>query len=200
MRAVAATLGGLLPVYVVALALWTVGVPRTEVQSVGDGEGMVLPGQAAAEPVQLLMAVLLLAGAAVGAALVLWRKHPTLRTPVGVLLSALNVGAMTAFAASLAPPLANVLTGPDPGAPAGELVAVSPSLGPLFFGPLVPGLGGPEWETLPDFAGWFVLGTAAALLTLVYLVVINVSPQLDDVAPAPEPSLGNEPDPDPAHV
>lgn len=184
MRAVGVTLAGLAGVYVAVLTLWILGVPRTEVASMGGGEGMILPGEPPAEPVQLVAMVLLSCGAAVASALLLWRNHPSLRSPVGVLVSALNVGALTALVAVVASPVAALATGPDPTSPAGEVITLSPSIGPLFFGPVVPGTSAPLWDVVPGFAGWFVLGTAAALLTLVYLVAMSESPDLRDHRPA----------------
>lgn len=176
-RAWGTVLGVLAPA-VVALVLWVVAAPRSELLSVGGGRGVRLSDSGADGASQLLLLVILSGAAAVCSALVLWHRHPRLRTPVGVPALVLLPGLTCAVSAAVASPLAAVLVSPPDEVPAGEVVAQSPAAGALFFGRMIYGTAGPRWETFPPGAGWLVWGTMVAAFTVAALAHFSPSPGL----------------------
>lgn len=155
--------------YLVALLLWIVAAPRSEVMSVGEGRGLRLPDAGADGGTQLILLVILLGFSSVCAVLVLWRLRPRLRRPAGVVALGLIPGLACAVAAAAATPLAGVLAAPDREAAYGEVVLQAPAVGDLFFGRMVYGTSGPSWDVLPPGAGWFVWGALVALFTVAAL-------------------------------
>lgn len=204
-RVVGTAVGVLAPA-VAALALWLVGAPRTELVSVGEGRGVLFPESGSAGGAQLLLLLVLLGAAVVCAVLVLWRRHPDLRRPRGLVVLA-GVPALTCVAAAAAAtPVSDLLLAPDEDTPSGVVLGLPPEVGPLFFGPMVYGESGPSWGALPAGAGWFVAAATVALLTAAALAHFATSDDLgdgpadpDDVGPddtgpvsAPDPAVGRE--------
>ncbi|MFD2393949.1 hypothetical protein ACFSSF_09225 [Dietzia aerolata] len=103
MRRSLGTLCGLLAPFVVALLVWVVAAPRSELVSVGGGRGVRFPDSGADGGSQLLMLVILLGFASICGALVLWSRHVELRRPAGVPVLALLPGFACALAAVGAP-------------------------------------------------------------------------------------------------
>lgn len=127
---------------------------------------------------QFLMLFVLLGFATLSTVLVLWRLHPELRRPGGVLALVLVPGLTCAVAAAVASPLAAVLAAPPDDVPVGEVVAQSPSAGALFFGRMIYGMSGPEWEAFPPGTGWLVFGAMIAAFTVASLAHFSHSPDL----------------------
>ena len=166
----AGTLLGVVAPFVVAMLMWILAAPRSELLSVGDGRGLRLPDSGADGGTQLVMMVLLMTAAVVCAVLVLWRRHPHLRRPGGVPALMLVPGLTCAVAAAAATPLAGVLAAPPRDAPYGAIVHQAPEVGELFFGRMIYGTSGPSWEWLPPGAGWVVCGAMVAAFTVAVLV------------------------------
>lgn len=172
------TLIGVLTPFIVALLVWIVAAPRSELLSVGDGRGLRLPDSGADGGSQFLMLVILLGFAAVCAALVLWHRQPRLRRPGGMAAFAVLPGLACAVAASAATPLARLLAAPPGDAPYGEVVLQAPDAGELFFDRMIYGTSGPSWDLFPPGAGWLVWGAMIALFTAAFLVHFSHSPDL----------------------
>lgn len=176
------TLSGVLASPVVALLVWVVAAPRSELLSVGGGRGLRLPESGADGGSQLLMLIVLLGAAAVCSVLVLWHRHPGLRRPRGVPALILLPGLVCAAAAAAASPLASVLASPPSDAPYGAVVAQAPVAGALFYDRMIYGTSGPSWDWLPPGAGWVVLGATVAAFTVAVLAHFSYSPDLTDEA------------------
>lgn len=169
-----ATCAGVVGPYVLALLLWALGSPRPELVAAGGGRGVALAGTDSAAGAQLLGGAILLAAAAVASTLVLWRRCPGLWRPAGVVACTALTGLACALAAGVATPLGRLLRPADVNVPAGELVRLPPSLGPLYTGDVVPlTTGGPQWSSLPAVAGWFVLGAFCATATVAVVTYVG---------------------------
>lgn len=177
-RDVLVSMAGLIAIFGIALAVWIATAPRILLESIGEGRGVAIATGSSAAGVQLVMFAILLIGAGVAGSLLLWRRHDGLRSPRGVFLAMLNIGAMSALTAVVAGPIAEWLTSPAPDAPEGSVVALPPMVGPLYHGPLVPGASLLQWQHLPGFVSWLVLGAAAAAITLFYLVYMGTAREL----------------------
>lgn len=167
-RAVVTLLGVLTP-FLVALLVWIVAAPRSELLSVGDGRGVRLADSGADGGSQFLMLLVLLGFAVVCAALVLWYRQPRLRRPGGVFVFAVLPGSACSVAAAAATPLAGLLAAPPKDAPYGDVVRQAPAVGDLFFDQMIYGTSGPSWDVLPPGAGWLVWGAMIALFTVAAL-------------------------------
>ena len=163
------TLVGLLAPFVVAVLVWIVTAPRSELLSVGQGRGVRFPDAGVDGGSQLLMLVVLLGFASVCAALVLWHRHPGLRRPLGVPALALLPGLACALAAMDATRIADLVASPPQDAPAGEVVSQAPAVGALFSDRMIYGASGPAWDWFPPGAGWLVWGTMIALFAVAAL-------------------------------
>ena len=178
------TLSGVVASAVVALLVWVVAAPRSELLSVGGGRGIRLPESGTDGGSQLLMLIVLLGAAVVCSVLVLWHRHPGLRRPRGVAALVLLPGLACAIAAAAASPLAGVLAAPRTDAPYGEVVAQAPAAGALFFDRMIYGTAGPSWDWFPAGAGWVVFGAMVAAFTVAALAHFSDSPDLrDDLVP-----------------
>lgn len=191
------TLFGVVAPFLVAVLVWIVAAPRSELLSVGGGRGLRLDDSGADGGSQLLMLVVLLGAATVCTTLVLWSRHPGLRRPAGVWILALVPGLACALAATDATRLADLLASPADDVPYGEVVRQAPSVGPLFYDRLIYGESGPSWGMFPPGAGWLILGTMVAAFTVAVLAHFSHSPDLvdeptpvDDVD-AQEPGIGD---------
>lgn len=142
------------------------------------------------------MLAILLGFSAVCTVLVVWFLQPRLRRPAGVPVLLLLPGLLCAVAAAGATPLASVLAAPPENAPVGEVVAQAPAAGTLFFGRMIYGSSGPEWEMFPPGTGWVVFGAMIAAFTVAALAHFSYSPDLAD-----EHNLAHVPDepPSPSH-
>lgn len=181
------TLSGVLAASVVALLVWVVAAPRSELLSVGGGRGLRLPDSGTDGGSQLLMLIVLLSAAVVCSVLVLWHRHPGLRRPRGVPALVLLPGLACAVAAAAATPLAGVLASPPSDAPYGVVVAQAPAAGALFFDRMIYGTAGPSWDWFPPGAGWVMWGAMVAAFTVAGLAHFSHSPDLrDDLASASE--------------
>lgn len=174
------TLAGVLAPAVVALLAWLVAAPRSELLSVGGGRGVRLSDSGVDGGSQLFLLVILSGAAVVCSALVLWHRHPGLRRPAGVPALVLLPGLMCAVSAAVASPLAAILAAPPAEVAAGEVVAQAPSAGSLFFGPMIYGTAGPQWESFPPGSGWLVFGAMVAAFTVAALAHFSGSPDLRD--------------------
>ncbi|MFN3340180.1 MAG: hypothetical protein ACK40Z_10835 [Dietzia sp.] len=174
------TLSGVVGPAVVALLVWIVAAPRSELLSVGGGRGFRLPESGTDGGSQLLMLIILLGAAVVCAVLVLWHRHPGLRRPGGVAVLLLAPGLTCAVAAAAASPLASLLAPPAQDAPYGAVVAQSPAAGALFFDQMIYGVSGPSWDWFPPGAGWLVFGAMIAAFTVASLAHFSYSPDLRD--------------------
>lgn len=170
------TLFSVLAPFLVALLVWIVAAPRSELLSVGDGRGLRLADSGADGGSQFLMLVILLGFAAVCAALVLWYRLPRLRRPGGVFALAALPGVACSVAAAAATPLAGLLAAPPKDATYGEVVRQAPAAGELFFDQMIYGSSGPSWDLLPPGAGWLVWGAMIALFTVAALANFSHSP------------------------
>ncbi|MBB1054309.1 hypothetical protein G6017_08340, partial [Dietzia sp. B44] len=99
------TVSGVVGPAVVALLVWIVAAPRSELLSVGGGRGLRLPESGTDGGSQLLMLIVLLGAAVVCAVLTLWHRHPGLRRPGGVTVLVVLPGLTCAVAAAAASPL-----------------------------------------------------------------------------------------------
>ena len=180
-RGVALSLFGVVAPSLVAVLVWIVAAPRSELLSVGDGRGIRLDDSGADGGSQLLMLVVLLAAAAICAALVLWSRHPRLRRPGGVWILTLVPGLASALAATGATRLADLLAAPPQDAPYGEVVRQAPAVGALFYDRLIYGEYGPSWDMAPAGVGWLLLGTMIAAFTVAVLAHFSHSPDLVDL-------------------
>ncbi|HJC29289.1 MAG TPA: hypothetical protein H9759_07825 [Candidatus Dietzia intestinipullorum] len=174
------TLVGMLAPAVLALVLWVLAAPRSELLSVGGGRGVRIGDEGAAGGAQLLMLAILLGFAAACSALVLWHRHPGLRRPSGVPALVLLPGLVCAVVAALASPAAALLASPPSDSEAGQVVAQAPAAGELFFGRMIYGVSGPEWGLFPPGTGWLVWGTMIAAFTVAALAHFSPSRQLGD--------------------
>ena len=172
------TLLGVLAPFIVAVLVWIVAAPRSELVSVGEGRGVRLPDSGADGGSQLLMMVVLLGFASVCAVLVLWYRHPGLRRPAGVPALALLPGVACALAAAGSTRVADLVASPPEDAPYGEVVLQAPAVGELFFDGMIYGTSGPSWDVLPPGAGWLVWGAMVALFTVAALAHFSHSPDL----------------------
>lgn len=184
--------------FVVALLLWVVAAPRSELISTGDGRGVRLPDSGAAGGTQLVMLILLLGFAVVCVAVALWHRHPDLRRPGGVLPLALIPGLACAVSAAAATPVGTLLAAPSREVPYGEVVLQAPSVGELFTGRMIYGSSGPSWDWLPPGAGWLLFGTMIAAFTVAALAHLSRNPDLrgprperDGVTPRPRADGGS---------
>lgn len=184
------TLAGVLAPAAIALLLWVLAAPRSELLTVGGGRGVRLSDAGADGGTQFLMLVVLLGFAAVCSSLVLWHRHPGLRRPTGVPVLILLPGLACAVTAAVASPVAALLASPSAETPAGEVVAQAPSAGELFFGRMIYGMSGPDWGLLPPGFGWLVLGTMVAAFTVTALAHFSPSVQLRDEPAADDESTG----------
>lgn len=194
----AGTLLGVVAPFAVALLVWIVAAPRSELLSVGDGRGLRLPDSGADGGTQLLMMIILLAAAVVCAVLVLWRRHPHLRRPGGVPALVVVPGLSCAVAAAAATPLAGVLAAPPQDVPYGEVVRQAPAVGELFFGQMIYGSSGPSWDLFPPGAGWLLFGAMIAAFTVAALVHFSPNSASHSTEHSTEqstPDLSEEPAP-----
>lgn len=178
MRRSLGTLCGLLAPFVVALLVWVVAAPRSELVSVGGGRGVRFPDSGADGGSQLLMLVILLGFASICGALVLWSRHVELRRPAGVPVLALLPGFACALAAVSAPWIADLLASPPRDVPLGEVVAQAPTAGALFFDGMLYGTSGPSWEWFPPGSGWLLWGAMIAMFTVAALAHFSRWPDL----------------------
>lgn len=174
------TLLGLLAPFLVAVLVWVAAAPRSEFLSVGEGRGLRLPDAGTDGGSQFLMVVILLGFASVCAVLVLWRRHPGLRRPRGIVALGVLPGLACAVAAAVASPLAGILAAPPSDAPYGTIVAQAPAVGALFYERAVYGTSGPSWDAFPAGAGWLAWGAMIALFTVAALAHFSYSPDLAD--------------------
>lgn len=174
------TVTGVVGPAVVALLVWIVAAPRSELLSVGGGRGLRLPESGTDGGSQLLMLIVLLGAAVVCAVLTLWHRHPGLRRPGGVTVLVVLPGLTCAVAAAAASPLAALLAPPAEDAPYGSVVAQSPAAGALFFDRMIYGTSGPSWDWFPPGAGWLVFGAMIAAFTVAVLAHFSHSPELRD--------------------
>lgn len=164
----------------VALLLWVFAAPRSELVSVGGGRGVRLVDAGADGASQFLMLVILLGFSVVCTVLMLWRLHPRVRRPAGVPVLLLLSGLLCAVASAAATPLASMLASPPDHAPVGDVVSQAPTAGALFFGRMIYGSSGPEWEIFPPGIGWLVFGAMIAAFTVAALAHFSYSPDLCD--------------------
>lgn len=172
------TLAGVSGPGMVAVLLWVLAAPRSELMSVGDGRGVRLTDAGADGGAQFLMLVILLGFAVVCSTVTLWHLHPGLRRPSGVPALVVVPGLACALSAAVASPVALLLASPTEGVPRGEVVEQAPAAGALFFGRMIYGTSGPAWEQLPPGAGWCVLGMMVAAFTVSALVHFSPTPDL----------------------
>ena len=176
-RAVGTLLSVLAP-FLVALLVWIVAAPRSELLSVGGGRGLRLADSGAEGGSQFLMLVILLGFASVCGVVVLWYRQPRLRRPGGVFALAALPGVACSVAAAAATPLAGLLAAPPPDAPYGAVVRQAPAVGELFFDRMIYGTSGPSWDLFPPGTGWLVWGAMIALLTVAALAHVSRSSEL----------------------
>ncbi|EYT58016.1 hypothetical protein H483_0114980 [Dietzia sp. UCD-THP] len=174
------TLVGVVGPAVVALLVWVVAAPRSELLSVGGGRGVRLPESGADGGSQLLMLIVLLGAAVVCAVLSLWHRHPGLRRPWGVPVLMLLPGLTCSVTAAAASPVAALLAPTAENAPYGTAVAQPPTAGALFFDRMIYGTTGPSWDWFPPGAGWLAFGAMIAAFTVATLAHVSHSPELRD--------------------
>ncbi|WP_194305656.1 MULTISPECIES: hypothetical protein [unclassified Dietzia] len=174
------TLAGVVGPAVVALLVWVVAAPRSELLSVGGGRGLRLPESGADGGSQLLMLIVLLGAAVVCAVLSLWHRHPGLRRPGGVPVLVLLPGLTCSVTAAAASPVAALLAPTAENAPYGTVVAQPPTAGALFFDRMIYGTTGPSWDWFPPGAGWLAFGAMIAAFTVAALAHVSHSSELRD--------------------
>lgn len=146
-------------------ALWALASPRLRVVSLGDGTGAPTFGSDGAQVSATLLLSGMLFGAGAAAAIVLWRRHPALRSIPGAYLAWALVALSGALAGILAPWCGAIAHGSISGSAAGAVVDVSPRLARQV---LVAGGGGAVLDHVA-FAAWALGGALVAWFASAYL-------------------------------
>lgn len=114
--------------FVIVAAAWTIAAPRLRVVALGDGTGSPTYGSSGAEVSATIMLSAMLFGAGSAAALVLWRRHSTLRALPSALWGWLGIGALGAATSAASVALAKSVFSADTDVAEGTVIELAPRL------------------------------------------------------------------------